>query len=243
MDEERSVMKGHFLRTKRGLAVIVNAIFVIGMYGCTTATSYVKPNHEELIAIRNLALTVEGNPEFTHIGEITKESFNFVLPFFFGLAGAYAASHADTTSREDMDAKSAAAIKPKDFSSIALPVLTDSLVEALQQSNRFNKVRVLDKVDERSKDLWDAVVLVKIVSWGSRIKQAQSDVIIPFMDIHLSMIRQRDNKLLLDETQTVTYDTNHTLDDYKQQEGLFGKDFISLNKKAGKHVGTLLSDL
>jgi hypothetical protein len=235
-------MKGHFLRTKRGLAVIVNAIFVISMYGCTTATSYVKPTHEELIAIRNLALTVEGNPEFSHIGEITKETFNFVLPFFFGLAGAYAASHADTSTRKDMDAKSAAAIKPKDSSSIALPVFIGALVETLQQSKRFDDVRVIDNIGEKARNIWDAVVVVKIVNWGSRIKQAQSDVVIPFMDIHLSVIRQHDNKLLLNETQTVTYDTNHTLDDYKQQEGLFGRDFMSLNNKAGKQVAMLLLD-
>jgi len=54
------------------------------------------------------------------------------------------------------------------------------------------------------------------------------------------MFRQSDNKLIWNEKQTVTYDTDHSLDNYAQQKGLFENDFDSLANKAGKQVANIL---
>lgn len=219
----------------RYLGVIFSTIFIINIYGCTrVATSYVKPGGQELKTIKCLAVTVKGAPEITHVGAITNESS--ALMILFGPPAVIL----DTAIRREIDENTAEAINPKEIASKAHTMLINTLVENLQQYPGFDEVRGFDKIDAQYTNTCDAILDVKILNWGSRIKHSGSDVIIPFLDIHISMIRQCDNKLIWNEKQTVTYDTNHTLDDYKQQTGLFERDFTTVINKAGKQVATLL---
>lgn len=211
--------------------IIVVILLIINISGCgSPTTSYVKPSRQELKTIRSLAVTVEGHPEFSHIGAITNESSTLIM-LFTGPAVIM-----DAAIRNNIDEKTAGAIKPEEILAKANQDFINTLVATLQQSERFDEVKSVD----RHSDIFDAVLDIEIINWGSRIKHSESDVIIPFMDVNISMTLQYDNKLIWKEIQTVTYDTNHSLDDYKQQRGLFGSDFAKLINKAGKQIVALL---
>jgi hypothetical protein len=194
----------------------------------------VKPSPQEFKKIRNLALTVDGNPEFSHIAAITKESIGLIL--IFGIPAAIL----DAVIRKDIDEKTAESIKPKEIESNYRAMFISSLVENFQDLKRFDSVRVIENSHNQSKNNFDGIVNLEIINWGSRIKKSGSDRIVLFMDIQISMIRTFDKKLVWSENQTVISDTSHTLENYKQQQGLLQSDFTALINKAGKRVATLL---
>lgn len=196
-------------------------------------TPYVKPSSQELKTTRTLVVTVEGDPEFSHVGNIDPSAWMQLL----GIPGVIV----DTSTKTNAVKKSTEAIKPTEFLSKARQVFTKTLVETLQKSQHFDEVRVTDNINGYNNN-FDAVLNIKIVNWGTRMQTTGSDVIIPFMDVNISMNLHRDNKLIWKEIQTVTDDTHHTLEDYKRQKGLFEDDFTALVNKAGKQVATLLLD-
>lgn len=221
----------------KGLAIIACTMFITNLYGCAgRGTSYVKPSLAEFKTIRNLAVTVDGNPEFSHIGAITNESVMLTILFTPIL---------DAVIRKGMDDKTAESIKPKEIVSNYQTMFIGALVENLEELKhleRFDSVSVIDNIHDQYKNNLDGIVSFKIINWGTRIKQSGSDRIIPFMDVQISMIRTFDRKLVWRENRTVTFDANRTLEDYKQQQGLFESDFTALINKAAKEVTALLID-
>jgi hypothetical protein len=219
------------------VSLLFSTIFLINMIACARMpTSYVKPSYQELIIIKNLAVTIEGNPDISHIGAITNESTTLIL--LFGPPAAML----DTAIRKSIDDKTSELMKLKEISSESRAVFLNTLVENLQYLGRFEKVTVIDNIDEQRKKNFDAVLKVKIINWGSRIKQSGSNMILPFIAVDISMVSQDGTRVIWNENQTITFDTHHTLDDYKQQNGLLGSDFTALMKKAGRQITELLND-
>lgn len=224
--------KSNFLATW-WFVVMGGILLVVNMCGCVSpATSYVKPSAQDLGAIRTLGVTVQGSPELSHTGAITEESS--ALMMIFGAPAVIA----DTAVRGSIDRHSAEAIMSQNLASKSRQEFVSTLIQALRKSQRFNEVRGVDGHKGDS----DAVIVVTIVKWGSRVKKSGSDEVIPFVDLDISMNAQGNNKLIWRETQTVTHDARRTLDDYKRQKSLFGRDFAVMINKAGKRVAALLLD-
>ncbi|WP_231717195.1 hypothetical protein [Desulfosarcina ovata] len=197
-------------------------------------TSYVKPNHHNLKTIESLVVRVEGNPDFSHIDAIESESSIIIL--VTGPIGAIV----DTAYRNKIDDDVVDEIKSEEILSSARKNFAIQLSETLQKAQFFDIVNYVDAAYNRND--YDAILYIEIMNWGSRRKQSESYIIIPFIDFHIAMTDLRKNKLIWNENQTVTYDTNHTLNDYKTQNGLIENDLEKLiNKSANQIVELLLS--
>ncbi len=228
-----SFQKGISRMYCRHLVSIIILSVAVWVGGCAReATSYVRPDYQQMQSLKTLAVTVKGNPEFTHTGKMNAESCGMI--FMTGLAGAIV----DTVNRGGLDKEEAQAIKPDEVLARARQDFTHTLVGTIRQSQRFETVHCID--DAADLRQFDAVLTVTITTWGSRIKDSQSNIVIPFMNVDVSMKTQNSQKLIWKETKTITYDTNRTMHDYTVQKELFGNDFKALIDKSGKQIAASL---
>lgn len=205
--------------------------FLIVSISCS-CTSYKKPSKNEFDSIKNISIFVKGAPEFSHIGAITEESFWMTM-----ILGPYIS----TLGRNASDYNTARAINHKDISSAYRLQFIETLKNNINNESigRFNSINIDHRIHNQPKNI-DGIINLEIIDWGTRTRKPGSDIIFPFMEIKITMIRSIDDKKIWDESRIITNDTQHTLENYKQQIGLFDNDFKSLINKAAKQVILLL---
>jgi hypothetical protein len=230
----------------RDFGIIVGSILIICLYGCAGSTPYVQRDSVELKKIRNLAVIVNGDPEFCYIGEIRKESSTALIisSTLGGVVGGAVAQSVDTSNREAIDKKYADSIRPKDVETTCRTRFADKVMSALEESKQFDSIQLFDNdQDQQIAQKFDAVVNYRLMRLGARPKETGNQRIVLFIDFEISMKRTSDKGLIWNDRQTVILDERRTLEDYQLQNGLIVTDLNELINKAGARLAMLLVSL
>jgi hypothetical protein len=214
------------------LAVVIAVSSLIILPGCGSSKSYVRPSSQKLKTLKTIGVSVDGDAEFIHIGKNASESVGLVM--FTGLVGAII----DSASRSNKDKEEAEAIKPEEVLLRGRQGFANTLVTSLQESQRFDTVKNITNHNNN----YDAVLDIEIAEWGTRMKHEKSDIIIPYIKVYVSLKARGSKKMIWSDTQTTTYDTNHSLYDYKWQKAVFESDFQSVINKSAKQIVASLLD-
>ncbi len=176
------------------------------LFSCAEGTSYVRLDAEESSKIKNLAIVVNGDPNFTYIDKSTKDPRrSHEIGGAFG--DAIVSSH-----HESLDREIAKSISPKGESFSCKKIFTQNLLETLKDANHFDSIEVRPDSNLTTQKRHDALVTFHMKQCGSRIsRKKEGGRLVPFVVVSAEMKRYSDNKVLWKENQTIVIEARNTL--------------------------------
>ena len=212
---------------------VVFSFLIIFVVSCGPVHKQVRL-YENINKVKNLAIVVPSEPEFTVIYDRAKATD---MPVLFGLVGvAVAAGY-----NQSQDNAKAKILVPESWSLSCLLFFLESLCKTLKEAGRFDEVKVFDKELE-SKDIsrHDAVVTFIMKYCGVRVAERETDQLASFVELEITMIQTHDNQTLWDEHEVVLGKGRYSFDSYKGDKELLQNDLKETVETAGFSMASRL---
>lgn len=212
---------------------VVFSFLIIFVVSCGPVHKQVRL-YENINKVKNLAIVVPSEPEFTVIYDRAKATD---MPVLFGLVGvAVAAGY-----NQSQDNAKAKILVPESWSLSCRSIFLESLCKTLKEAGRFDEVKVFDKELE-SKDIsrHDAVVTFIMKYCGVRVAERETDQLASFVELEITMIQTHDNQTLWDEHEVVLGKGRYSFDSYKGDKELLQNDLKETVETAGFSMASRL---
>lgn len=225
-------------RIKRPLTApsAVSVALLLVLASCGPVHENVKPTADAGAKVKRLAVVIPEEGEFTVYYERAKATATGAV--LFGLIGAAVSS----AHNQSLDNKKAEALRTGLTDVSCLGLFRDTLRKTLEDSKRFDDVRVFGKEpDSKERSQFDAVATFRIREWGFRlVERGPTDKVASFIDLEIRMVEPAGDKVLWDEHDTVIGKGKHLLSEFEGDPALCGREVAETAQNAGYKVATTL---
>lgn len=217
----------------------IKICFIVGfmlmaLTGCGSAHKTVRPDQDQLKAIKTLAVLIDQDTEFEVVySRATADGTGAVL---FGVVGAAIGASIDEGEDREKAESMATAVEKIDFYSIFSDALTP-----LEKNGPFQEVTILDGSSSlKSLDSYDAVVTFTIDQWGLRLVEQKRDLVSGFVELEMKMKTYPDQKIIWDERHVVLGQGREYLRKYMSDSELLQNEMVQTIQATADRMSNLL---